>query len=65
MLKFRFSLLFIICIYFLIFAVQNNMKVNVILPFLKSFNVPLFVVIIASLVLGMTLQWLTTGLRRK
>lgn len=54
--------------YFVVFVVKNNAHVNVNLPFLTTFfNIPLFLVIITSVIFGVTIQFFTarTGKKNK
>ena len=62
----RFALLAVIVGYFLLFVSQNAGHVTVALPFIKTFEtVPMFLVIIVSIVVGITFQFLTSGFGRK
>jgi uncharacterized integral membrane protein len=66
MLKLRFSIILVLFVYFIVFAIQNNTHVNLVLPFIKTFyNIPLFLVLIISLGIGATIQFLTSGFGKK
>jgi uncharacterized integral membrane protein len=61
MLKIRFFLLSVIVGYLLLVAVQNNKPIDITLPFFHTFfNVPLFIIMLISIALGMTVQFVTS-----
>lgn len=50
-----------IFLYLLIFTIQNRMNISLVIPFYKTFhNVPFFIVILASIGIGMTIQFFSS-----
>ena len=67
MLKIRFALILSLCVYFVLFILQNSVHTNVVLPFFKTFyDIPLFIVLIIAVGIGMTIQFISSfGIRRR